>query len=287
VKRDYKQALAWYRKAADQNLSDAEEEVGYFYQNGFGVNRDYAQALIWYHRAADHGSFNAENQLGYMAGEGWGQPQNYDEALSWCYKAADHGSDQAEENIGYMFQYGTGVSTDYAKAMSWFDQAAAQGNGDAENQIAWMYQHGQGVKQDDSWALSWYQLSAARGNINGERNLESFTEDLEEDGTLQNASAGVHGAAIEQAQRWANIQDLQHRIDLVETDALYQDSLVDQLEGMGQKKNGGVSKIFKAIGDVGSVKYKVLADKDRSDAANLRDQLARIASPSFATAPSP
>src|SRR4029077_7275388 len=130
-----------------------------------------------------------------------------------------------QENIGYMFQYGTGVSRDYAKAMSWFDQAAAQGNGDAENQLGWMYQYGQGVQPDDAWALSWYQLSAARGNINGERNLEEFTSALEEDGTMQNAAAARHDAAIDQAQRWANIQDLQHRIDGVETDALYQDDL--------------------------------------------------------------
>ena len=31
VKRDYKQALDWYRKAADQNLSQAEKQAGYFY----------------------------------------------------------------------------------------------------------------------------------------------------------------------------------------------------------------------------------------------------------------
>jgi len=37
--------------------------------------RDYPQALAWYRRAADHGNSNAENPLGYMAEEGWGQPQ--------------------------------------------------------------------------------------------------------------------------------------------------------------------------------------------------------------------
>jgi hypothetical protein len=211
-----------------------------------------------------------------MAGEGWGQQQNYAEALSWYYKASEHGNAQAQENIGYIFQHGTGVSTDYAKAMSWFDEAAAQGNGDAENQLGWMYQYGQGVQQDDAWALSWYQLSAARGNINGERNLETFTADLEEDGTVQNAAAGRHDAAFDQAQRWADIQNLRYRIDKVETDALYQDDLVDQLKHMNKGKTDAVSKLFGAIGSVGAVKYQIQAAKDRDEAAGLRDQLAQL-----------
>jgi len=37
--------------------------------------RDYPQALAWYRHAADHGNSNAENQLGYTTEEGWSQPQ--------------------------------------------------------------------------------------------------------------------------------------------------------------------------------------------------------------------
>lgn len=277
VHRDYKQAFTWYSKAAYQNLSDAEEEVGYFYQCGLGVKRDYAQAIAWYTRAAGHGSTNAENQLGYLAEQGWGQPQNYVEALSWYYKAAAQGNDQAQENIGYIFQHGaTGVSVDYAKAISLFQEAAAQGNGDAENQLGWMYQYGQGVQQDDSRAMTWYQLSAARGNINGRSNLEDFTTGLEEDGDYQNATLAVHDPAVDQAQRWADIQDLRGRIDAVESDAQYQEDIASQLEGMGKGKKDAVSKIFKGMGTVGAVKYHVLAAKDRDEAAGLRDQLARI-----------
>lgn len=149
-----------------------------------------------------------------MADEGWGQPQNYAEALYWYYKAAEQGNGQAQENIGYMFQYGTGVPKDYAKAVSWFDKAAAQGNSDAANQLGWMFQFGQGVEPDNARALSWYQLSADQGNIHGKRNLEDFTFDLHEQGggAWQSATAPVNDAAIAQARRWANIQDLRRRI---------------------------------------------------------------------------
>jgi Sel1 repeat len=250
--------------------------IEHIYQSGVGVKRDYAQALAWYQRGASHGNSNAENQLGYMAEEGWGQPQNYAEALSWYNKAAEHGNAQAQENIGYMYQHGSGVSVDYAKAMAWFEKAAAQGNGDAANQIGWMYQYGQGVKADDARALSWYQLAAQRGSSHGERNVDDFTSDLDERGALQAAAAPVHDAAFLQAERWGNIQYLRGRIDGVESDALYQEDLASQLEHMGKGKNDGVSKIFKAMGSVGAVKYHVLADQDRAEAARLRDQLAQI-----------
>jgi TPR repeat protein len=275
VHRDYKQALAWYRKAADQNHSGAEREVGYFYQCGFGVKRDYAQALAWYRRAADHGNSNAENQLGYMAEEGWGQPQNYAEALSWYYKAAEHGNDQAQENLGYMFQYGTGVPKDYAKAMSWFDKAAAQGNSDAENQLGWMYEYGQGVEADDAKALTWYGLAADQGNIHSKKNLQGLTDDLTDRGEAvwQFANSPVSDAAMAQAQRWANIQDLHRRINEVEADALHQDDLVDQLEHTGNGKGGGITKIINAMGSVGAVKFRIEAEKYRATAARLRDEL--------------
>jgi TPR repeat protein len=200
--------------------------------------------------------------------------QNYAEALSWYYKAADHGSAQAEENIGYIFQKGTGVPMDYAKAMAWFVRAAAQGNRDAENQLGWMYQFGQGVEPDNAKALSWYGLAADQGSIQGKNNLQVFTDDLEDSGGGTTLSP-KNDPAILQAQRWAKIQDLHRRINEVETDALQQDEFADQLEHTGKGKNDGMTKLFNAIGSVGAVKYHIQADKDRNEAAGLREELAQ------------
>lgn len=68
---------------------------------------------------------------------------------------------------------------------------------------------------------------------------------------------------------WANIQDLRCRIDAVETDALYQDDLVDQLKHMNKGKTDTISKLFGAMGSVGGVKYQVQAAKDRDEAASI------------------
>jgi TPR repeat protein len=242
------------------------------------VKQDFAQAHAWYLRAAGHGNSDAENQLGYLAEEGWGQPKNYAEALAWFEKAAGHGSNDAAENIGYMFQNGIGGQTDYARAMSWFVEAAAHGNSNAENQLGWMYQYGQGVEPDDARALTWYQLAADQGNIHGKRNLEDFTFDLQErgGGAWQSATARVNDAAIARAQRWAKIDDLQRRIAGLEGDAQNQDDLADQLEHSGKGKNDAISKIFNAVGSVPATKYHIEAEKYRAEAARLREELAQI-----------
>ena len=277
-----------YRKAADQNFADAEEELGYFYQNGWAVKRDYAQAVTWYRRAADHGSLNAENQLGFMAEQGWGQPQSYQEAYYWYYKAAQQGNATAQENIGYMFQYGTGVPKDYDKARAWYYLAADQGNGDALNQLGWMYQYGQGVKQDNGEALSWYQLSADEGNSQGYNNLHAFTSDLEYQHDYGNAAnERVNDPAFLRAQRLQNIRSLRAQITGLESDAVEQDDVADQLEHMNKGKKDFVSKTFKVIGSVGAAKPHLEAAKYRAQAALLREKLAQLESQNDVPAASP
>jgi hypothetical protein len=102
--------------------------------------------------------------------------------------------------------------------------------------------------------------------------------DLEEGGSggWQSATAPVQDAAIEEAQRWANIQDLQRRIDGVETDALYQEDLGQPAQTHGQRQKRWNHKLFNAMGSVGAARFQIQAEKDREEAARLRDELARI-----------
>ena len=53
VKKDYVEAVKWYRKAADQNEAKAQSILGACYYNGEGVEKDYAEAVKWYRKAAD------------------------------------------------------------------------------------------------------------------------------------------------------------------------------------------------------------------------------------------
>ena len=49
------EALEWFRKAADQNNSEAFYEIGVCYENGEGVEKDLDAAETWYRKAVDAG----------------------------------------------------------------------------------------------------------------------------------------------------------------------------------------------------------------------------------------
>ena len=48
-------AIGWFRKAADQDCSEAFYELGVCYENGEGVEKNLDEALTWYRKAVDGG----------------------------------------------------------------------------------------------------------------------------------------------------------------------------------------------------------------------------------------
>ena len=87
---DYQQALAWYRKAADQNDIPGEMHLAALYRDGGGktIPRDMEQAATWYRRAADQGDPTAQGTLGVLYSMGQGVPHNDVEAYFWLDLAA-------------------------------------------------------------------------------------------------------------------------------------------------------------------------------------------------------
>ncbi len=62
--KNYKQAVSWYQKAAEQGLTIAQNNLGVMYANGTGVAQDNKQAVSWYQKAAEQGLTIAQNNLG-------------------------------------------------------------------------------------------------------------------------------------------------------------------------------------------------------------------------------
>ncbi len=60
--KDYAEAARWYRKAADQGNTSAEDNLGKQYYYGRGVQQDRAEAYRWFARAAAQGSDNASRR---------------------------------------------------------------------------------------------------------------------------------------------------------------------------------------------------------------------------------
>jgi TPR repeat protein len=55
VKQDQTQAIVWWRKAADQGLSYAQDSLGNAYHTGKGVSKDFNQAFIFFEKSAQQG----------------------------------------------------------------------------------------------------------------------------------------------------------------------------------------------------------------------------------------
>jgi len=95
------------------------------YDSGHGVAQDSVQAAFWYRKAAENNVVQAQYSLGYNYFLGRGIPQNYAESSKWWHKASTQGYVPAEIGLGISYFVGKGVTASYEKAYFWFDIAAS------------------------------------------------------------------------------------------------------------------------------------------------------------------
>ena len=69
------------------------------YAEGKGVAKDRAEALKWYRKAAEEGSSLAQNVLGIAYKDGNGVAKDRAEALKWFTKAAEQGNEDAKKGL--------------------------------------------------------------------------------------------------------------------------------------------------------------------------------------------
>ena len=76
-------AFAWYRRAAEAGMPEAEFNVAVMLDSGRGVRPDLAAPAIWTARAAARGNHRAAYNLGLLYEDGQGVPQNADLARAY------------------------------------------------------------------------------------------------------------------------------------------------------------------------------------------------------------
>ncbi|WP_295388321.1 tetratricopeptide repeat protein, partial [Thiolapillus sp.] len=60
VRQDLKEAVKWYRRAAEQGYALAQYNLGVIYNNGQGVQQDKKEAVKWFRKAAEQGYASAQ-----------------------------------------------------------------------------------------------------------------------------------------------------------------------------------------------------------------------------------
>ena len=188
-KKDYNEALKWYRKAANQGFAQGQYKLGYMYDWGYGVKKNDKEALKWFLKAADQGHADAMNSIGLHYEHGWSVIQNYQIAKEWFQKAINRNPNNwsAKENLTNLEKriaeqsgiknydisaeeaYKKGVECenkiDYITAFVYYLTAAEQEHINAQIKIGEMYRSGNGVTKDYAEALKWYRKAADQGDV--------------------------------------------------------------------------------------------------------------------------
>lgn len=131
-------------------------EYGDIYKDQF----NYREAIKWYSKAAEQGFADALYKLGRMYG--YGVSHDGTKAIDLYEKAADKGNADAQYSLGQVYEYGFGVEMDETEALEWFEKAAAQGHADAQYSLGKVYEYVYGVERDDTKACEWYEKAASR-----------------------------------------------------------------------------------------------------------------------------
>lgn len=108
----YKEAAAWYRKAAEQGSVAGQVHLAVLYRDGKGVPRDIQQAAEWYRKAAEQGDASAQGTLGVLYSMGQGIPQSYADAYYWFDLAARVKGPNQEKYASYRQMSGAHITAD-------------------------------------------------------------------------------------------------------------------------------------------------------------------------------
>jgi len=134
----YAAAYRSFKPLADDGIAEAQNNLGFLFQNGLGVRRNYNTAISWYQRAADQGLAEAEHNLGILNYRGHGVAQNYTIARRWFKKSAEKGLRDSHYMLGLMFYKGEGIQISQERASQHFTAAASKGDANGQYMLAHM-----------------------------------------------------------------------------------------------------------------------------------------------------
>ncbi|MGI9214432.1 MAG: tetratricopeptide repeat protein, partial [Gammaproteobacteria bacterium] len=159
------------KPAVSSKYTKSQQQLGWIYQNGYGVDKNYTMALEYYKNAASQNDAKAQNSLGLMYENAYGVPKDINIAIEWYKKSANQGYPEAQYNLGYIYECGNGVPEDMVLAAKWYEKAAAQGHADSQYHLGLMYENGDGIPEDMELALKFYEKSAVQGNVDAQYRL--------------------------------------------------------------------------------------------------------------------
>ena len=171
----YATAFRAWKGLADDGASEAQNNIGYLYERGYGVKQSYTRAIEWYKKAAEQNSPEALHNLGMLAFQGYGMRQDYLAAKRYFTAAADLEMGDSHYMLGLIYYEGHGLKKNTSKARRHFLEAATLGDPKGQFMTAFMFQGGEGhpaEKAEPLKAFIWGMVS----KINGYPDADSILE---------------------------------------------------------------------------------------------------------------
>lgn len=181
-KKNYTEALKYYKLSAPGNDGGVFNRLGYMYSEGVGVDVNVTEAVKWFRKSAEQGYMVGQYNMGLMYELGRGIEKDVNEAIRWYRKAADQGYQNAKDKLAKLSDAGRTLSKteikyyvdkadkyynekNFQEALKNYLIAANAGDAYAQNLTGWMYEHAEGVEQNYIEAYKWHLKAAENGNV--------------------------------------------------------------------------------------------------------------------------
>ncbi len=175
---DYSAAFKKARAGAVAGDLKAHEWLGYFYEDGVGVEANLAKAIHHYRVAiADSGQSYAQWRIGVLIDQGKAEG-TLEEAFGLFELSAKQGQTEAMVSLGVMHATGRGTPQDFVACLESYMRAARAGESHGVRGVGVLFHLGQGVEQDTYEAAAWFGVAAAQGNEEAASDFGLLTEGM-------------------------------------------------------------------------------------------------------------
>lgn len=123
-----REAVQWFRKAAEAGHPVAQAELASSYLYGKGISKDPRKALELFRLSAEQGNVEGLFHVGYMYDDEPGVPADHVQARKWYRLAADKGHQAAKNNLARLFELGKGGDKDLVITRNLYEETAKAGN---------------------------------------------------------------------------------------------------------------------------------------------------------------
>ena len=133
VPQNYRDAMAWFAKAAANGNHNAQWKLGLGYIKGIGVSHDEPKAAVWFNRAANHGDIRAQRALSDLYLSGRGVPRDYVRAYEWASIATGlRGDDNDRLRVIGSRMTAAQIADAHRRISSWWERQIVLAQGEME-----------------------------------------------------------------------------------------------------------------------------------------------------------